>query len=184
MECIICTDPEHVRMAQALRYSVYCVEKAWVDAAQCENELEEDEYDDLAIHFLAMEDGAPIGTSRLLLGTRQTLPAAEYFDLEVLGLDPERVAEVSRLATHATKRSSDLRVFMELTRAMWHWGMENSVSAWLAVADVPLYRLLQRLGMPTIAVAPSIEYLGSACVPVVFDVEATGAVLYRTRTSI
>jgi len=174
---LICHKPEQVQMAQALRYEVYCREKAWVDAERCPDGLEADEYDDLALHFLALEGETPVGTSRLLLGDRQQLPAADYLDLEALGLRHEHLVEVSRLATRRTQRSSDLRVFLGLTRLMWEWSMDRSKVAWLAVADVPLFRLLERLGMPVIGRAPEVEYLGSTCVPVAFDMERTGAAL-------
>jgi N-acyl-L-homoserine lactone synthetase len=164
-------------MAQSLRYSVYCEEKGWIDPGRCANGIEVDEHDDLALHFLALEDDTPVGTCRLLLGNRQHLPAADYLDLESLGLDVKLVAEVSRLAAHRTKRSSDLRIFLGLTRLMWEWGTENSMVAWLAIADIPLFRLLERLKMPVIATAEHVDYLGSTCVPVAFDLEGTGVSL-------
>jgi len=174
---LICEKPEHVRMAQALRYAVYCQEKGWVDPERCESGLEVDEHDELALHFLAVEGAHPVGTSRLLLGDCQHLPAADYLDLEALGLEDKHLVEVSRLATRRTERSSDLRVFLGLTRLMWEWSMDHSKVAWLAIADIPLFRLLERLGMPVIASAPQVEYLGSTCVPVAFDMVRTGASL-------
>lgn len=174
---LICQEPEEVQMAQALRYSVYCEEKGWVDAERCPGGLEVDEYDQLALHFLALEGEVPVGTSRLLIGGRQHLPAADYLDLGLLGLEVSQLVEVSRLATRRTERSSDLRVFLGLTRLMWEWSMDHSMVAWLAIADIPLFRLLERLGMPVVGRAPYVEYLGSTCVPVAFDMERTGRAL-------
>lgn len=174
---VICSTADEMGMAQSLRYSVYCEEKSWIDPECFPDGLEVDEYDDLAVHFLALEGDVPVGTCRLLLGDRQHLPAADYLDLTSLGLDLRKVAEVSRLATRRTERSSDLRVFLGLTRLMWEWGMDNSMVAWLAIADVPLFRLLERLGMPVLATAPHVDYLGSPCVPVAFDLHDTGAAL-------
>lgn len=178
LECIVGTTPEHVRMAQALRYQVYCEEKAWIDSSSCDGCLDRDDHDEQAVHFLALENGVPIGTSRLLLGERQTLPATRYLDLGAFGIDPSRIVEVSRLATRRSERSSDLRVFLCLCRLMWQWSMDHSMEAWLAIADVPLFRLLDRLKMPTLRVGEHVEYLGSVCVPVAFDVPGTGACLY------
>ncbi len=182
MEFMVCTEPDHIRMAQALRFSVYCEEKSWIDPKRCENGLEQDEYDSLAVHFLALNDGEPVGTSRLLLGARQRLPAEKFIDLDALGLDPALVVEVSRLATHRTGRSSDLRVFLGLTRLMYRWSMDRSMLAWLAIADIPLFRLLQRMKMPTLSVAPQVEYMGSTCIPVAFDLPGTGTSLDRSNT--
>ncbi len=180
MEFLVCDKPEQIRQVQALRFEVYCVEKGWVEAEECPNGLEVDEQDDLAVHFLALDEGKPIGTSRLLLGSKQPLPAAEYIDLSALGLPIDKVAEVSRLATVRLSRSQDLLVFFGLTKLMWEWGMERSMLAWLAIADLPLFSLLKRLGMPILAVAPETYYMGSACVPVAFDVPNTGAALQRS----
>ncbi len=180
MRFFICQDQTHLRLAQALRYEVYCHEKGWIDPAQFADHTERDEYDDLAVHFLAVDEDIPVGTSRLLLGSLQPLPAADYIDLAKLGLDPRDCVEVSRMATHPMRRSQDLKVFLGLNRAMWHWSMERRIKAWLAIADVPLFRLLKRLRMPIIADAPPIDYLGSPCVPAAFDLVDTGVALGET----
>jgi N-acyl-L-homoserine lactone synthetase len=173
----MCETPDQLLASQELRYAVFCEEKRWVDPLDCSARLETDEYDSLALHFLALDGDTPIGTVRLLLGARQPLPAADYLDLDALGLDTREVAEVSRLAIQKTGRSSDLRVFLGLTRCIWEWGMDNSMAAWLAIADVSLFRLLERLGMPVLASADHIDYLGSRCVPVAFDLARTGEAL-------
>lgn len=182
MEFSICDDAEQVRLAQQVRYEVFSVEKAWVDPKSCPGGLELDEYDALAVHFLAVEDGVPVGTSRLLLGSKQRLPAAEHIDLATLGLQPHEAVEVSRLAIRRLNRSQDLRVFFGLTRLMWFWMMERSIKVWMAVADVSLFRLLDRLGMPAIDTAPQVHHLGSDCIPVVYDVPLSGPALKLTPT--
>lgn len=174
---LMCETPDQLLASQELRYAVFCEEKRWVDPGECAAGLETDGYDELALHFLALDGDVPIGTVRLLLGARQPLPAATYLDLDVIGLASKDVAEVSRLAIRKTGRSSDLRVFLGLTRCIWEWGMDNSMAAWLAIADVPLFHLLERLGMPVIARADHIDYLGSRCVPVAFDMPRTGEAL-------
>jgi len=177
---MVCKTARQLRLAQALRYEVFCAEKQWIDSGTCSDQTESDAYDDDAVHFLAVDaDGTAIGTSRYLLGSCQSLPAARHIDIAKLGLDPARVTEVSRLATKPTKRSQDIAVFLGLTRLMWHWGMENAIQSWMAIADVPLYHMLSRLRIPELAVAPSVDYLGSECVPVAYDMRGTGAALYR-----
>jgi N-acyl-L-homoserine lactone synthetase len=180
MRFIVCETVDQVRLGQALRYEVYCIEKGWIDPSTCDDGLETDEYDRLAVHFLALDDeGTPVGTSRLLLGSRQILPAAKYLNLSSHGIAPGNVAEVSRLAAHETRRSQDLKVFLGLTKLMWVWGNERSMEACAAIADVPLFGLLTRLGLPVISMAPPIDYLGSKCIPVAFDVPGMGPALDR-----
>lgn len=174
MECILCTEPQQVRLAKALRYSVFCEEKQWIDPRQCDDGIEEDEHDELAVHFLVLEDGHPVGTARLLLGRHQKLPAAEYFDPAAIGVHDTHVVEISRLAIRRHSRSHDLRVFLSLMQAMWLWGSDNSMLVALAIADAPLFTSLQRLGIPALAISPEVEFLGSPCVPVAYEVSSLG----------
>jgi N-acyl-L-homoserine lactone synthetase len=180
MRFLVCEQPEQVRLAQALRYEVYCKEKGWVDPGACPEGLEADEHDLEAVHFLALDDeGAAAGTARLLLGSRQTLPAACHLELNKLGLDIRRVVEVSRLAARASRRSQDLRVFLGLTMSIWQWSMPRHIEAWLAIADLPLFNLLLRLEMPVLTVGREVKYMGSPCIPAAFDMPLSGPALER-----
>ncbi len=181
MRFIVCDEPAQIREAQRLRFEVFCLEKSWVDSEACEDGIEADPSDPFAVHFLALDGDVPVGTSRCLLGWRQELPTAALLDLAPLGLEPTEIAEVSRLATKRDGRSRDLQIFLGLTTLMWEWGMQNSVKVWLAIADVPLYYMLTRLGLPVVAEGEPIEYLGSRCVPVAFDMPGTGPVLKAAR---
>jgi N-acyl-L-homoserine lactone synthetase len=179
MRFVVCETPEQVRVAQRVRYDVFCIEKGWIDPALCPDGTEADEWDEIAIHFLAFDEDTALGTVRLLLGSKQDLPATPYLDLASLGLVPHRLVEVSRLATKRSCRSQDLRVFLGLTMLMWEWATEQSVDAWLAIADVPLVRLFERIGLPIVATEPEIDYLGSRCVPLAVDLAGTGPALMR-----
>jgi N-acyl-L-homoserine lactone synthetase len=172
-------------MAQALRYEVFCLEKEWIEPAICEDGLEIDEYDELAVHFLVLDDetGAALGTCRLLLGSYMTLPAAAFLDLPALGLQSAQACEVSRLASLRSARSHSLEVFLGLMQAMATWGAGSDIRVLLSVADVPLHRLMMRIGMPFLAVGDPVEYLGSECIPSVIDVAGTNALVARVRDS-
>jgi N-acyl-L-homoserine lactone synthetase len=181
VERVVCESTEQIRIAQALRYEVYCLEKGWVDP-NGPNGIEEDAYDSEAVHFLVYDDeGEAVGTSRLILGSRQSLPATRYLGhcADDLDLVPEQTAEVSRMASRRGSRSQDLAVFMNMIRAMWDWSMPRSVKTWLAVSDAPLFHLIKRIGTPIIAVGPEVEYVGSVCIPAAMDVPGIRAVLER-----
>lgn len=183
LQFIVCSEPDQIRAAQQLRFEVFCLEKAWVDSRSCEDGIETDSSDSVAIHFLALDDDMPVGTVRLLLGWRQPLPAAVHLDLDSLNIGPAEMVEVSRLATKRTGRSQNLRIFLGLTSLMWEWATQNSAKVWLAIADEPLYYLLTRLGLPVVAEGDPVEYLGSRCIPVAFDMPGTGLVLKSARRS-
>lgn len=180
MQLVVCETDEQLRQAMRLRYEVYCLEKAWIDPATCQGELETDEYDRDAKHFLAFhDDGQLLGTCRLLQGSCQELPAARFLDLEELGLDTALVVEVSRMATTRSSRTAGLLVMLGLTQVMLEWGVPRGIKAWVSVADAPLYAVMKRIGMPIIAEAPQVDYLGSMCVPACVDAPRTIDVLAR-----
>lgn len=181
MKLVVCETAEQILMAQRLRYEVYCLEKGWIDPAQCPDGIESDEYDDEAAHFLIMHDDGErlLGTSRLLRGECQDLPATHYLDLDALGIDPAKVVEVSRMATIKSSRSQSLAVFLAITQVMFEWCTAHGVTSWVSIADVSVFALMKRVGMPIIVEGPRIDFLGSTCVPSCVDVLHTGDVLEK-----
>ncbi len=183
MRPIVCETPEQIRMAQALRYEVYCLEKGWIEPSSCDGGLETDEYDELAVHFLVLDDETEtaLGTSRLLLGSCQPLPAERFLDLEALGLHPAQACEVSRLASLRSSRAPNFEVFLLLMHVMSVWVADFDITVALSVADVPLHRMMTRIGMPFTAVGDPVEYLGSECIPSVIDVAGFSELVCRVR---
>lgn len=179
-EFMVCETAEQIEAGQRVRYRVYCQEKQWVDEGTCEGGIEVDKFDETAVHFLALRDGVPVGTARYLLASKCTLPASKYMPLDRYDAAPSEIAEVSRLATLARHgRGQNPYVFIRLTLLMWEWAMERSVKVWLAIVDLPLYHLIMRMGMPVIDIGEQIDYLGSRCVPMAFDMTGTGPALRR-----
>jgi len=180
MQLVVCETPAQLRQAQELRYEVYCLEKGWIDPAPFTEGIETDEFDELAVHFLVLDDdGAPVGTSRLLVGSRQPLPAADFIDLSSHGVDASECVEVSRMAARRANRSQDLATFLGMTKVMWQWCVDNGVSRWMCVADVPVYLLMKRTGFPFLVIGDRVDYLGSVCVPSLLDVDLVGDLLMR-----
>lgn len=175
MRFIECRTPEQVRAAQRLRYEVYCLEKRWVDPDNCPGGLEIDAYDADAVHFLITDDGGVLlGTTRLLVGTRVELPAIEYLDPRPYGFGPTELVEASRMASHRASRSQSPTIFLAMGQAMYEWAVEHDFEAWMALADVPVFRLMQRVGMPIIAWGEPVDYVGSPCVPMLVDTYRCG----------
>jgi N-acyl-L-homoserine lactone synthetase len=180
VKLVVCETPDQIQDAQRLRYEVFCLEKGWVDAAAFEDGLETDELDDGAVHFLVLaDDDTPLGTSRLLLGASQRLPALGYLDIRPLGIDASTVVEVSRLAARRDSRAHGLAVFLAMTQVMWEWSMAHDMNAWVSVADVSVFALMKRVGMPILAKGHRTDYLGSTCIPSCVDMHGTGEVLSK-----
>jgi N-acyl-L-homoserine lactone synthetase len=177
---LVCETADQIEAARRLRYEVYCLEKGWIDPGTCDEGMESDALDEGAVHFLALKDGVPVGTVRALPGDTYDLPAAKFLPLEQFDVEPSQIAEVSRLATlRHHGRAQNPYVFIRLVLLMWEWATQRSIKVWLAVIDVPLYHLLVRMGMPVIAEGEEVEYIGSRCVPVAFDMPDTGPALIR-----
>lgn len=169
-EFLRCTTPEQTEAAMRVRHQVYCIEKGWIDPATCPGDIERDELDAEAVHFLALKDGEPVGTTRVLRGDVAELPAFEYLPPHLFNAELNQIVEVSRLAAIPQSRSQDAAVFVGLGLAMWEYGMEHGIRVCMAIADVPFYRMLMRMRFPVIAKAKPVEYMGSLCVPLAFDV--------------
>src|ERR1700761_2809295 len=98
--------PEMVRVAQTIRYQVYCLERKFENAAEHANCVESDAFDAMAIHGLVLHGPTSdaIGTARLILPRhapggmpiqgllrQNNLSAEDHFPVET-------TAEVSRFA--------------------------------------------------------------------------------------
>ena len=91
-----------------LRYEVYCLERHYLEASNCKEEMETDEYDDCSIHFAAYTlSNEIVGTVRLV----QPHPGQQYpFESHCVPFPdftypaPESAAEISRLVVRKTFR--------------------------------------------------------------------------------
>ena len=91
-----------------LRYEVYCLERHYLEASNCKEEMETDEYDDCSIHFAAYTlSNDIVGTVRLV----QPHPGQQYpFQLHCVPFPEftypaaDSAAEISRLVVRKTYR--------------------------------------------------------------------------------
>ena len=136
-----------------LRYQVV-VEKGWAKPENFPDGMEQDAYDERAVHILALDDGRLIGTSRLVLpqpGSR--LPTEEAFDLV---FEPKGdVADIGRVCVAAGYRGHNYSIFSALLGRTWiemrHRGCRRALAA-VAPSTARMYRSwglkLKVLGTP------------------------------------
>ncbi|MCD8526070.1 MAG: PEP-CTERM/exosortase system-associated acyltransferase [Alphaproteobacteria bacterium] len=116
-EVIKADTPELKARVYNLRYRVYCEEYSYENSAEDEREMEFDEFDSRAIHFLLVHrhSGADAGTVRLILPDPEAMlssfPIQKFCDHPFLEI-PERlchVGEISRfcMAPEFRKRPGD-----------------------------------------------------------------------------
>ncbi len=90
----------------ALRYQVYCEERGFESPEDHPDGLEQDEYEEVSVHFAAIDriTGRAVATVRLVLNSERNLPGTQFYDLgsTASGLCSTEIGEVSRLAL--TKR--------------------------------------------------------------------------------
>lgn len=87
-----------------LRYQVYCLRERYEDPARHPDFLEQDEYDDRAVHFIARcrATGEWLGAMRLIVGRVHELPVTKFSSLcpdNMISSEFQWVAEASRLCT-------------------------------------------------------------------------------------
>lgn len=97
-------DPHNplLRDVLALRYQVYCHERAFERPEDHPDGLERDPYDACAVHFAALlpETNQVVGTVRLITHSERGFPVEHAFDLhrDLSHLKREHLGEISRLA--------------------------------------------------------------------------------------
>nr|WP_319393010.1 PEP-CTERM/exosortase system-associated acyltransferase [uncultured Desulfobacter sp.] len=96
-----------LRQVFRLRFEVYAREFGFENPHDFPDKLENDEYDDSSVHFVALnEEGEVIGTVRMILDSAKGFPVEHASN--ITGFkdkpDPSRITEVSRLAVSKTMR--------------------------------------------------------------------------------
>ena len=158
-----------------VRFEVYCRRRQWLDPADYPDGIERDEYDARSTHLLALDDGEPIGTVRLVHAGPHGFPIERAFErppLSLLGVDAwdARLAEVSRLAV---VRSDAPHVLVAaLIQVLDRNSIAGGITAWLTATDANARRLaIERLGIVSGQYADAKEYCGSLTVPGVIVLE-------------
>jgi len=151
------TENEKLAMYR-LRYDVYCHEQKFVNADDCPNGLEIDEYDEHSAHFIAIGEEGIIATVRLIESSPIGLPIEKFFELEHPSTGPNDsnvYSEVSRLIVHPLFRESSLYFIGGLFLALYDYSRKVGITHWYAVLEEFMFEtftsygfLLQRIGPP------------------------------------
>lgn len=154
-----------------VRYDVYCLERGFEEPSSCPGRRESDGYDPYSLHFIAyasLPEGGmlPVGTVRLILPNPQGLPVEKHCNVDVSKFcaDPERVAEISRLAVSsvAARRAgiSKRLITLGLITALSN-GLRSLKTDYVVVAmSRGLERLLKACGLGFLAAGLPVEYHG------------------------
>lgn len=163
--------------AQRLRYEVYCQERRFVDAAECPDGLETDEYDRHAVHFVAVGSRGRVGgTLRLVRDSGVGFPlerrAGRGFST-LLGTRRRTTAELSRLVVSKTYRGRDVPsrlMLLGLLARMYEEARRVHIEGLFAAMEVSLWRLLRTQEIDFEPMSDPIQYWGTV-VPYYADLD-------------
>ena len=177
--------PERVKLAQRIRYQVYCVENPHEKADSLDG-VESDEYDSHSIHSILVyrQAHAALGTVRLILPLSDELERS--FAMHRL-LDPSALRELRKLPLHSAaevSRFSISRQFRRIADALGETEQSTFVSNsgplmrlgliqglvrmssqygithWCALMEPTLLRMLAAMAIRFVPVGPMVEFRG------------------------
>lgn len=174
-EAILADTEESKKIHYNLRYQVYCLEKQYEDEGDCPGQMEADEYDEDAVHFLVREKqtGEWVATVRLVLGSLQELPMKELvnIDQERINSGDELLAEISRFSILNTFRNNtgsvkrerikEPEIMLGMFRAVIEYGKNNGISNWLFLCRRSLKRIMNQCGFSVEVVGPKTNHKGT-----------------------
>ncbi|MCL6472536.1 MAG: GNAT family N-acetyltransferase [Firmicutes bacterium] len=168
----------------ALRYRVFCEEKEYISLSSSEDCLESDEFDQHAIHFIALDEKEnAIGSIRLILDSPTGFPVNKYFGIPKMDV-PGVAAEVSRLVVLREKRSIDHDIMLSLCKAIYDYSIDHGIKYWYAILDRRFIALSRRLGFIFKQVGDCKYCLGDVTAPYVLDIEETMQNLHDKNPSL
>ena len=177
--------PDRVKMAQKVRYQVYCVENPHEKSSN-PDEMETDEFDAHSAQSLLLyrPNGAALGTARLILplaadaaqsfSVQRVMGAAAQRELD--GLPLHATAEVSRFSISRqfrriaeTATGSEQAAFVAnsgplirlgLIQALVRMSVQQRITHWCALMEPTLLRMLSAMGIRFQPVGPLVEFRG------------------------
>ncbi|MBN1599466.1 MAG: GNAT family N-acetyltransferase [Bacteroidales bacterium] len=163
-----------------LRFHVYCKEKRWLSPGKFPDELEIDEYDDKAVHVIAMDENFKIvGMMRILKESDyKKLPFLDHPGLKGTSFHAPNMAELSRFIVNATQNR--YYVLKGLIRAVYQTSRKIGVDNWIFVSEPSLVRFLERFKFYFDPICPPAKYYGGFTLAAQCDIGRTEAIWHRS----
>lgn len=146
-----------MRYVYSIRYEVYCLECGFEDSLRFKSEIEFDEYDLSAIHFIAFDDTNAIGTVRMVFSS-EGFPLEKHCKIEHIKLPYQELAEISRLAVLKQYRNSE--IYLGLWRAVYQESKRLEIFYWYVFMEKKLFRLLRKYGIIFEQIGKGVDYNG------------------------
>jgi N-acyl amino acid synthase of PEP-CTERM/exosortase system len=204
-------DPTAFRLAQELRYKVYCEECGYLARADYPDGLEHDRFDEHSAHFCAFNMKQElVGYARLVSANKDgKFPFESYCATTptVHARPPStESAEISRMivrqdyrrrrgdminglilpeehdANRAERRSNSPQILLSIYRQMYQYSIANKITCWYAAMERPVARALSRIGSFTFhEIGPEQDYFGPVAPYIANLEEIESSVTSRNR---
>lgn len=179
-EVVLADTEESKEIHYALRYRVFCLEKRFENATRFSRQMEMDQYDSQAVHFLVRDrvTGNWIAAARLIFNSVESLPISAVANIEI----PERlnnvvIAEFSRLLILTAFRQSQSQALAEpeillgLIRAAREYSLGRNTENWVFLCRRSINRILGSVGIDMQQIGPACVHRGIR-VPYLMDLNA------------
>ena len=179
----LANSPALVRIAQAIRYQVYCLERKFEDQAEHGDCLERDVFDDRSVHALIFHRPTQeaIGTARLIpfsdtdllqpirkllrengLRARDHVPLATTAEISRFAISNQfrrRAGDDGARNAPASECRGNLPC-LGLVQELLRQSMARGVTHWAAVMEPKLLRMLAAMGIHFTPVGPLVDHHG------------------------
>lgn len=127
-----------------LRFQVYCKEKRWISSKNFPDGLEIDEYDDKAVHVIAMdEDFRVVGLMRIIQEKDFTkLPYIDHPGMKGAEINLPNAAELSRFVVTSSRYR--YYVLKGLFRAVYQTSRQLGLEHWIFVSEPSMIRFMEK----------------------------------------
>jgi N-acyl amino acid synthase of PEP-CTERM/exosortase system len=160
-----------VACCQSIRFHVYCRERGFLSETNYLDEVESDDFDDVATHLAVVEgEGNLLGTARLIRHSSRGFPLQRYCRATVPVEIAPSTAEVSRLAVprsvaqkygHAQRADCISRqVATKLYQTIYRVAKREGITHLVAAMAPPLVRILRAFDIRWSAIGPVADFGG------------------------
>ncbi|MBN2611495.1 MAG: GNAT family N-acetyltransferase [Bacteroidales bacterium] len=161
---------KELRSCYNIRYKVYCEEKRWLNASGYPSGEETDEYDEKALHYIAMdEDFKIVGLMRILRAIDfERLPYTFHPSFRGEIPDIPKSAELSRFIVTSQKNRN--QVIKGLFRTIYQNSKMLGLDRWVILVEPSLLRYFTRFYYFCDPMATPTMYFGAFTLPAVCDI--------------
>jgi len=195
-EVVLADTEESRKIHFSLRYQVYCIEKGYEDANQFLDNMEKDEHDAHAVHFLIQHKASKqwIGTFRLVIESLHKLPLCQHAKISILKPENHKhkfsefsrlslIRQFQRLPGKSAKTNGSHEIVFKAICTGIEYSRKNDVSVIIFLCRRSLAKIIEKTGLKVIKIGSKILHRGTRY-PYKFDLTNFPNSLFETHKSL